>query len=482
MKRVVLNVGLLLCGVLMVTTGSANRINLPDLGDPAESTLSVTKEREIGNKIMLQIRQHRVILDDLITQEYIESLGYKLLGQADAAVHDFTFFVVSEKGINAFALPGGYIGVNAGLITATENESELAAVMAHEISHITQRHMARAFFHQSNIQGPVLAAMVAALLIGGDAGRAALTAASAGSVQSQINFTRKNEYEADRVGIDLLGRSGFDAYSMATLFDKMHRQSRLYGGAPPEFLSTHPVHGSRIADARARAGRYPKNRHIDTLEYQIVRARLKVLMEQNPHKAAVGLQRSLEEGQTANERLDRYALALAALNSGQLQLADQQIDRVLSMPGSHPLFGLLKAEIELAGGRDSQAISRVQKLLLRHPDDHILTLEMARMLILVRQAAQARELLENYLIFRRGDPNVYALLSHASKAGGDSMQSHAYMAEHHRLQGDLKQAIAHIERALKSPIKDYYQEARLQALLKDLRQQQEVDKSAEKRP
>lgn len=466
----------LLCivlGLLVAMSASSSRIKLPDLGDPAESALSVVKEREIGNEIMLHIRQQRVIFDDLITQEYIESLGYKLLDQVDAAIHNFTFFVVGEKSINAFALPGGYIGVNGGLITATENESELAAVIAHEIAHVTQRHLARAFSHQRSTQSTLLAAALAAILIGGEVGRAALATASAGSVQSKINFTRKNEQEADRVGIDLLGRSGFDAYSMASLFGKMHRQSRLSGSIPPEFLSTHPMYSSRIADAKTRAGRYSENKHNDSREYLIVRARLKVLMEKNPQKIAVDLKRLLKEGQTANEQLDHYALALAALHSSQLQLAHEQIDKVLLMSPPHPMFNLLKAQIELASGHDQQAIERMQKLLLATPGNHILTLELARMLISVDQAAQAQELLEDYLVFRQGDPNVYELLSHASKADGDSMRSHAYMAQYHRLRGNLRQAVAHIESALKKPIGDYYQEARLRAQLKDLRAQQQ---------
>ena len=227
-----------------------DRIRLPDLGDPAESALSVAEEKQIGRDIMLQIRSAHATVDDLIVEEYADSLGYTLVSHADDALHDFTFFIIKDNSINAFALPGGYIGVNAGLITTTDDESELAAVVAHEIAHVTQRHIVRAFYHKEKMQGPLLAAMIAGILMGGEVAEAAVAGGMAGSAQSQINFTRKNEYEADRVGIDLLGRSGFDAYSMATVFEKMQRQAKLYGGAPPEFLSTHPVHGNRIADAK----------------------------------------------------------------------------------------------------------------------------------------------------------------------------------------------------------------------------------------
>ena len=467
---------LALTALCVSLSANADRIELPDLGDPSESALSVAKEKEIGKQIMLDVRKHRVTVEDLIVQEYISSLGHELVSEADSALHDFTFFTIKDQSINAFALPGGYIGINAGLISTTEDESELAAVIAHEISHITQRHLARAVFHDELMQGPMIAAMIAGILLGGEAARAAVTAVSAGSVQSQINFTRKNEYEADRVGIDLLGRAGYDTYSMATLFDKMHRQSRLYGGAPPEFLSTHPVHGSRIADARARAGSYPPSKKANSDTYRIVRARLRVLLSGNPTKVANDLQRSLREKPLAGNLMDRYTLAFALMESSKLEEATQQSDLLLSQTKYAFYFRLLRAEIDLRSGRDKKALKQIQSLRLIHPDNHVLTLEYARMLIQTGQASQAREVLEDYLIFRQGDPNVYELLSHASEAGGDTIKSHVYMAEYYRLYGDLSRAILHLEAALRSPIQDYYEEARLQAQLKHLRDQNADDK------
>ena len=416
------------------------------------------------------------MVDDLIVQEYISSVGHQLVSKADSALHDFTFFVISDQSINAFALPGGYVGVNAGLITTTEDESELAAVLAHEISHVTQRHIARAVFHNEKMQGPLLAAMVAGILLGGEAAQAAIAAASAGSVQSQINFTRKNEYEADRVGIDLLGRSGFNTYSMATLFDKMHRQSRLYGGAPPEFLSTHPVHGSRISDARARAGNYPRSQLANSDQYRIVRARLRVLMDGNPTRVANDLARSLKEKRSGDALLDRYTLVYALTEAGKLEEARDESEILLQQDKFALYFQMQRAEIELRSGQDQMAIKRLQALRQSHPDNHVLTLEYARTLIQSGQAAQARKMLEDYLVFRKGDPNVYRWLSHASEASGDTVKSHIYMAEHNRLFGDVSQAISHLEAALKGPINDYHEEASLQAQLKDLREQNSDDK------
>ncbi|TNF99535.1 MAG: M48 family peptidase, partial [Gammaproteobacteria bacterium] len=369
------------------------QIELPDLGDPAGSALSFAEENRIGKEIMQEIRKQRVMVNDLLTQEYINTLGYRLLGKADSTVHDFHFFVIKDDTINAFALPGGYVGFNAGLITVSENENELAAVMAHEISHVTQRHLARAYFHNSRMRGPLLAAMIAGILLGGEVGEAAIVAANAGAQQSQINFTRKNEQEADSIGTALLAKAGYDPYSMATLFEKMYRESRLYGGAPPEFLSTHPMYDSRISDAQLRAQQYPNQSTGDSVLYRVVKARLKVLLHENPIKLARELGRMLQEGQTADEIMDRYAYALALLESEQLQQALEQSNILLQQKPSIHAFHLIRADIDIRAGRDQQALKRIRQLLQERPDDHVITLEYARMLINTGKARQAGKLL-----------------------------------------------------------------------------------------
>lgn len=470
-----------LAGYLLVALPvQANQVRLPDLGDPADSALSIARERELGAEIMQQIRKQQVILDDLIVAEYINDLGYRLLEHADAALHDFQLFVVKDKSINAFALPGGYIGFHAGLILMTENEGQLAAVAAHEISHITQRHVARSFFHNEATSTSMLAAMIAGVFLGGEVGEAAVIAAGAGSVQSQINFTRKHEHEADRIGIDLLGRSGFDADSMATLFETMRRQSRLHGGAPPEFLSTHPIHETRIAEARARAQRYSQNASIDSEDYRLVHARLRVLTSEAPHQLAADIERALDAGQTGDELMDRYALALALLEDSQFDKAARQLDMAIQRYGSGKYLELLRADIRLRQGQDDKALQVMQTLRDRYPLDHIVTLEHARMLIDAGKAPSAQNMLEEYIVFRPGDPDVYKLLAHAAKDNGDSVRSHAYMAEHFVANDDPGQAIAHIETALAGPIADDYEEARLRARLKELRNEQQGDRVEEK--
>ena len=465
--------------LLVVLSVQADPIRLPDLGDPADSTLSITREKELGSEVMRQVRRQQTIVDDLIVKEYMSDLGYRLLEHADAALHDFQLFVVDDNAINAFALPGGYLVFNSGLILTTENESELAAVVAHEISHVTQRHLARSFSHNSTMSAPLLAAMIAGVFIGGEVGEAAVVAAGAGSAQSRINFTRKHEHEADRVGIDLLARSGFVADGMATLFEKMQRQSRLRGGAPLEYLSTHPVYETRIAEARARAERYSAVTPTDSEVYRLVRARLRVLTNETPRQLAADIESVLDAEQTSDELMDRYALAMALLEGSQFRKAALQLDIAVQRFGSSKYLELLKADIQLRQGQDEQALQIMQALRNRYPADHIVTLEYARMLIDAGRAASAQDMLEEYIIFRPGDPGIYKLLARAAKVVGDNAQSHAYMAEYFLASDETDKAISHIETALGNPIDDYHEESGLRARLRELKGQQQGDPGGE---
>lgn len=205
---------------------------------------------------MREVRRSLTIVDDPQVQEYVSSIGYRLVAHADAGSGDFTFFVVQHEAINAFAAPGGFIGINTGLILASRNESELAAVVGHEIAHVTQRHLPRAFEQASQMNIPTAAALVLGRQ-NSNIGEAALATAFAANQQNRINFTRSNEQEADRIGIDLVARAQFDPNSMATFFERLQQTYRFYEGSLPEYLSTHPVTVSRIADARARADAYP---------------------------------------------------------------------------------------------------------------------------------------------------------------------------------------------------------------------------------
>lgn len=270
----------------------ANEIELPEIGDRSGATISPEQERDIGREFMRQLHNSVTIIDDPEIATYLQSLGYQLVANSDNRGQEFTFFIVQDSTINAFAAPGGYVGVHSELIKNTRTESELAAVMAHEIAHVTQHHLARAFEQGSRLSLPMAAAIVAAILLGmgtqnPDAGFAGMMAAQAGAAQLQINFTRSNEEEADRIGMQTLIRAGFDPFAMPAFFERLEQVSRYYGPEPPEFLSTHPVTRNRIADATGRAEALvttPQLTARNQLQFYLMRSKLQVLTSDDKNK------------------------------------------------------------------------------------------------------------------------------------------------------------------------------------------------------
>jgi len=237
--------------------------DLPDIGSPANAMLPKSEEARIGRAIMRELRNRGAVVDDPLITEYIEAVGHRLVAHANEGEQSFEFFVVDDPSINAFALPGGFIGVHTGLIEATESESELAGVLAHEIAHVTQRHIARSIYKTSRANIITLATMLGAILVGmaadggGDATQGAIMGAQGMMVQNRINFTRRNEYEADRVGVATMAAAGFDPQGMPDFFATIGRRAGPFASSVPEFLRTHPVSSNRIAETRARAASGP---------------------------------------------------------------------------------------------------------------------------------------------------------------------------------------------------------------------------------
>ena len=207
----------------MIFVNSAIAQNLPDFGNPADYIITKNQERELGRNVISQLRNANAIIDDPLTSEYIQNLGDRLVGHVSDGSQEFNFYLIDDSSINAFALPGGFIGINSGLLLMTQSESELASVLAHEIAHVTQRHIARSIYNNQNNTMISSAAMIAAILLGasadisGDAITGIVTAAQAANAQNQINFTRSNEHEADRIGIQTLSSAGFDPNALSLI-------------------------------------------------------------------------------------------------------------------------------------------------------------------------------------------------------------------------------------------------------------------------
>nr|VFK27462.1 MAG: Putative Zn-dependent protease, contains TPR repeats [Candidatus Kentron sp. MB]VFK32030.1 MAG: Putative Zn-dependent protease, contains TPR repeats [Candidatus Kentron sp. MB]VFK75673.1 MAG: Putative Zn-dependent protease, contains TPR repeats [Candidatus Kentron sp. MB] len=456
-------------------------IMLPDMGDPSGTVLSSADERRLGEAFMREARARIDIIDEPEISSYLENLGYRLVSHSETTSvamgttstnTNFTFFAIRDRAINAFAVPGGYIGVNAGLILNTETESELAAVLGHEIAHIRQHHIARAIQLGSNMNPLTIAGILAGIIIGTqnpEAGRATMATVAAGTAQKQIDFTRANEEEADRLGIRILHLAGFDPRAVPDFFERLQTAHRYYR-SPPEFLSTHPVTLSRIADSRNRAEQYPYRQYADTLEYHLVRAHLAVMMEPNANKSIRYFQNALQNGKYRNRVATRYGLALAFMAARKWQKAKRQIAGLLESNPEHVIFLARLADIQLASGQITRATRAYADALLLHPDHKLLTLGYARALLQANKPKKVIALLDNQRQ-RHRNPALQELLAKAFAQAGDRTNANAALSEHHYLRGDLEAAIRQLRIALKTSAGDFYQSSRIEARLEQFQQE-----------
>jgi len=481
LKKHLLPICLSLLFTVPAPPAAAAAIELPSIGDPSGSIISPDQERHLGEAFMRNVRRQLKVIDDPLVNEYIQSLGYQLVSNSNDQTRNYTFFVVQDSSVNAFAAPGGFIGVHSGLILTTESESELAAVLAHEIAHVTQRHMARTYEAAQQMSVPMAAAVLAAILLGvhdPQLGSAAIAAASAGSAQYQINFTRSNEQEADRIGIDILARSGFDPRSMPIFFERLQQSSRYYGNNFPEFLSTHPVTINRIAESTDRAEQYPRQRYTDSLGYRLTRARLLVLTEEDPHKAVEIFQARLKAGKNAqDEDAARYGYALALLAASKHDAARTEIQRLHKKDPDRIAYRIASAEIELAAGNHQASRDIFLDSLELYPDNYPLTLHFAEALLRMGAPQRAHELLQRFVRNREPNIEVYRLLARTATEAGHPVEAHRSMAEYYYLNGQIKAAIEQLTLALRTA-NDFYQSSRIEARLQQLKEEAALDPRA----
>lgn len=436
---------------------SENRIKLPDMGDSAGTIVTPELERKLGEGFIRNIRRHVPLIEDPLINEYIERLGHKIASSSEMPGRPFHFFVVQDPAINAFAGPGGYIGVNSGLITTTESESELASVLAHEVGHITQRHLQRAIESASQMAAPTAAAMLAALALGlalPGVGPAALIAVQAGQVQQQINFTRSHEAEADRAGIQNLVDAGFDPRSMPAFFGRLQSASQYYGQNIPEILLTHPAPVSRISDTAARAEEYPYTQVNSSLEYFLARSALRVrahpVIENDLFQ---NLQTEADQGTKEQRAAGRYALGIALRMMGQHQRSLEILAKLYQSNPNEIWFALAYAQQLIETGQTDSALELLRQTEQQHPNRRPVQLYFAETLLAKGQPQLALDRLEKDL--RNHGPTLftYDLLAVASGRLGQESQGFLYRAEYLYLLGQTKDAITQLKQAALS-VKD----------------------------
>jgi predicted Zn-dependent protease len=449
--------------------------DLPDIGSPADTILSKETELQIGRSIYKSLRATEAVVTDPEIQEYIQDVGQKLSANAQDGDFQFTFFVIDDPAINAFALPGGYVGIHSGLLLATKNESELAGVMAHEISHVTQRHISRAIYANSRASILNMAAMLGAILLGavsgsGDVISGAVAAAQSISAQQQINFTRANEYEADRVGVGVLADSGFDPYGMPEFFETLGRQSAASQYQAPEFLRTHPVTVNRIAETRGRAAQYGDIETYDATGYSLTRARLRLLSSKTPEDALNHFLGNRENPERAGDIGTEYGIALAQLELGETRAAQQAFAALLGANDRVIHFHTGYAATQLAMGDVDGALETYANAQRLFPRNVPLTIHYAEALYRNDDPGQAHKILLDLYNQVPPTPEQVRLIALAASAAGDVADAHYYMAEYHLLTGDLMMASDQLRLALGMPDLDPVQQARFRSRLMQIQE------------
>jgi len=452
-------------------------VALPDIGIGGGALVTPGEQRRTGEAIMRNFRRAGVLLDDPLVTDYLNHLGYRLVSASDSGKGHFVFFIYDEQELNAFALPGGYIGINSGLLLATESESELASVVAHEIAHVTQNHYVRAYQFADQNSVPILAALIAAIILGSqgsELGSAALASLAANSVQDRINFTRENEKEADFIGIQLLANSGFNPNKMGDFFKKISRQYRLYGPSLPEFLRTHPVTESRLASARDRASQYKLtgNEH-SSQNYYLMRARLKVFSHENKKALVSELKKDIKDKRYQNLAAMQYALALALTESRQFKQARRTIKSLIKHDPARIAYIYAHARLENLAAQYDTAATILQRALTHYPGNGPLTTMYAEILLNAGKARKAQHILLTRIENQPGNPVLYHLLADSEAKLNNNAGTHAAMGQYYYHIGLTHQAIEQMKLALKSKGLDFYNTTRIEARLQSYQEELE---------
>jgi beta-barrel assembly-enhancing protease len=447
---------------------------LPDMGSPEAAIISHSEERQLGYMMVQQLREQNALLEDPEISEYINSIGDRLAAQSTDGAAGFQYFVVKDSAINAFAIPGGFIFVNYGLILATSSESELASVLGHETAHVTQHHIARAIRAQSQQSMTTMAAMLAAILLGavghagGQAVEGGIAAAQGLAVQQQINFTRGEEEEADRVGIGYVAGAGFDPQAMASFFEVLSRKEGLAATYIPPMLVDHPVTTDRIAEARSRAAQFPPRKAKDSESYALVRERVRVLTA--PGDTDIEKVYAARFAQGQHDLATRYGEALALMADNRPVEAEKILFELTKEHEGLIMLHSALGQAEVKAGQTNDALGTFKHAVRLFPRNVPVTVRYAESLIAAGNAKEAHAVLLDLFNNVPPTPEQIRLTANAASAAGDTGDAYYYMGEYQIAGGNLQLAAMQYQLALSAPNLTAIQRQRYQARLDEVRE------------
>jgi beta-barrel assembly-enhancing protease len=456
--------GLLLTGVFANTSAQADDLSsqLPDIGKAGADVLSPREEQQLGREFMRSVEHSLKLVNDPPSVAYLQGLADQLVSSLQESYPPITVFLVDDPAINAFAGPGGYIGIHTGLLLAARNEGELVSVIAHEIAHVTQRHLVRSFEASSRMSLPSMAAMIAAIVLGASnpqAGQAVLATTMANSTQQRLTHSRSNEQEADNIGLDLMIGAAYDPRAMVSFFETLQSKQRNREFAAPEFMRTHPLTLGRVADARNRAAQHPVRSQKDNTTFELMQARAWVLGRENKAPTLDAIQQASAWTDLAKQ----YFSALDAARKEDFGLARSTLQKLIKKNPNRVLFPYSAAQIELINNRPKQAAGILRHALNLFPGNPSLTELYARSLLLLKQPGKTIDLLDDALRKNPSQARLYQPYAEAANALGKKADAYWALAEQQYAHGNLYQAIEYLQQALNTPGLPPYDRLAIQA-------------------
>lgn len=470
----------LLAGLIVAvatTVGANDSVRLPDLGGTSTQVLTPQEAESFPHEFEQYMRANKLLVEDPLVRDYFSDMGFRLVSYSDNADEPFHFFVLREPSINAFAAPAGVIALHSGLILEARDENEVAGVMAHEIAHVTQDHLARGLENSQEVSFPMMLASLGLALAAsaagaeGDAAQAILMGGMGLAQQFQIKHTRQAEAEADRIGIALLARGGYEPQGMTRFFERLNMISRAMGEGPPEYLRTHPLTVNRIAEARTRAEQLQQRGSRDGTDFHFVQARLRAKLT-DAASAETWFRARLDGESDRPEAAMRYGLAMTLLGDRRLEAAREQVEWLLGREPGRQLYQLLEADLLVAEGRIAASLDILESLYMQYPGNRLVTTQYARTLMHERdtqRAVRASEVLRSYLRDYPDDVQMTELYARAADRAGDEVRAAEALAESYYMRGGIQEAIIQLERINKRADLDYYQRSRVTARLNQLR-------------
>ena len=457
----------LLSALLSLPGGALQANELPALGNSASGYVSLQQEHELGRLWLRQLRAQATVIDDPLATQFLEDLMYRLIPHSEVQISDFEFVIVDRRELNAFAVPGGIIGIHFGIFLHTRDEDELSGVLAHELAHLSQRHFARQL-EQADRQGPLaIASLLASILLmvagSPDAGFAGLIGTQAASIQSQLAYSRDWEREADRLGMKTLAAAGLDPYAMPSMFQRMLQASR-FNERPPEFLLTHPVTESRIADAADRAQQYPQQPRLSGYEFRILQNLAQVRYQLRGDQQQTHFSETLKHHPRSSTE---HAAALYTLARLQLEQqparALETLQQIPSPWRDHSATVALRAQALQATGQADAALKAINEALPFSPTDYNLLMTRARLLESQNKAAEAVLAWRRLTELRPGEPAIWQALGSAAAANQQSALAYRANAEALFYRGQHAQALQQMGQAVHQAADsdDFQQEAAL---------------------